>query len=86
MADEIQLDGDPRKLAMAIFKAALASYRQKHGNLNDRPAMKPEVEAEIPTLAQQMAQALDNEVRDVYLMNALELMALNYAQKELGSS
>lgn len=86
MADEIQLDGDPRKLAMAIFKAALASYQQKHGNLNDRPAMKPEVEAEIPKLAQQMARALEDEVRDVYLMNALELMALDYAQKELASS
>jgi hypothetical protein len=83
MADDIQLDGDPRKLAMAIFRAALASYRQKHGNLNDLEDVKSEVEAEIPKLAQQMAEVLEGDVRDVYLMNALELMALDYARKEL---
>lgn len=83
MADNITLDGDPRKLAMAIFRAALNSYKQKHGNLNNIDQARAEVEAEIPTLAQQMAEALDGEVRDVYLMNALELMALDYLKEEL---
>ena len=84
MADDITLDGDPRKLAMAVFRAAMASYRQKHGNLSDVTGMRSEVAQEIPELAQQMAQALEGDVRDVYLMNALELMALDYMKKELG--
>lgn len=83
MADDLTLDGDPRKLAMAIFRAALNSYRQKHGNLSDFAQARTEVEAEIPQLAQQMAQALEGEVRDVYLMNALELMAIDYMKDEL---
>lgn len=83
MADDITLDGDPRKLAMAIFRAALNSYRQKHGNINDFHQARIEVEAEIPKLAQQMADVLEGEVRDVYLMNALELMAIDYMKDEL---
>lgn len=83
MADNIILDGDPRKLAMAIFRAALASYKQKHGNLTDLHQVKKDVQEEIPKLAQQMAEALEGEVRDVYLMNALELMALDYMRQEL---
>jgi len=83
MANDLTLDGDPRKLAMAIFRAALSSYRQKHGNLSDFSQARSEVEAEIPQLAQQMAEALDDNVRDVYLMNALELMAIDYMKDEL---
>ena len=45
--------------------------------------VRAEVEKEIPQLAQQMAEALEGEVRDVYLMNALELMALDYMREEL---
>ena len=81
---QIDFDGDPRKLAMAIFRASLASYRQKHGNLDDIDAVKTDVEEEIPKLAQEMAKALEASTRDVYLMNALELMALDYARSELG--
>ena len=29
-----------------------------------------------------MVEALDAEVRDVYLMNALEVMALGYAERD----
>lgn len=83
MANDLTLDGDPRKLAMAIFRAALSSYRQKHGTLSDFAQARSEVEAEIPKLAQQMAEALDDDVRDVYLMNALELMAIDYMKDEL---
>jgi len=83
MANDITLDGDPRKLAMAIFRAALNSYRQKHGNISDFNQARIEVEAEIPKLAQQMADVLEGEVRDVYLMNALELMAIDYMKDEL---
>ncbi|MDP6039347.1 MAG: hypothetical protein QGG64_12410 [Candidatus Latescibacteria bacterium] len=83
MADDITLDGDPRKLAMAVFRAALGSYKQKHGDLSNFEHVKKEVEQEIPKLAQQMAEALEGEVRDVYLMNALELMALDYMRDEL---
>jgi len=84
MADDISLDGDPRKLAMAVFRAAMASYKQKHGNLSDIDKVRSDVAEKIPELAQQMAQALEDDVRDVYLMNALELMALDYMEKELG--
>jgi len=83
MADDIMLDGDPRKLAMAVFRAALGSYKQKHGSLSDFAHARSEVEEEIPKLAQQMADALEDDVRDVYLMNALELMALDYMREEL---
>lgn len=83
MADNITLDGDPRKLAMAIFRAALASCKQKNGNLSGMNEVKADVQNAIPKLAQQMADALEGEVRDVYLMNALELMALDYMRKEL---
>ena len=83
MANDITLDGDPRKLAMAIFRAALNSYRQKHGNIKNIHQARIEVEAEIPKLAQQMADVLEGEVRDVYLMNALELMAIDYMKDEL---
>ena len=83
MADDITLDGDPRKLAVPVFRAALGSYKQKHGNLNDSAQVRQEVEQEIPKLAQQMAEALEGEVRDVYLMNALELMALDCMREEL---
>ena len=83
MADSITFDGDPRKLAMAIFRAALSSYRQRHGSLSDFGQVRQEMEIEIPKLAQQMAEALEGEVRDVYLMNALELMAMDYMNSEL---
>lgn len=83
MADNITLDGDPRKLAVAIFRAALNSYRQKHGIISDYGQARSEIEAEIPNLAQQMAEALEGEVRDVYLMNALELMAIDCMKDEL---
>jgi hypothetical protein len=45
--------------------------------------MKADLEAEIPALARQMAEALDSHARDVYLINALEVMALSYARSEL---
>lgn len=83
MADDLVLDGDPRKLATAIFRAALNSYRQKHGGLSDFDQARIEMEEEIPKLAQQMADALEGEVRDVYLMNALELMAIDCMKNEL---
>ena len=83
MADDIQFDGDPRKLALAIYRAALASYKQKHGALHNPAQARIEIEAEIPKLAQQMAEALEGNVRDVYLMNALELMALDYVRQDL---
>lgn len=84
MADDIVLDGDPRKLGMTIFRAALESSKQKRGKFGDPDRMKQDVEADIPKLAQQMAQALEGDVRDVYLMNALELMALDCLRRELG--
>lgn len=84
MADDIVLDGDPRKLAMAIFRAALESSKQKRGKITDLDQMKRDVETDIPKLAQQMARALEGDVRDVYLMNALELMALDCLRRELG--
>ena len=45
--------------------------------------MKDDLEAEVPALAKQMAEALDSHVRDVYLINALEILALYYARSEL---
>ena len=81
MAD-IQLDGDPRKLGMAIYRAALQSYKTKHGNPLDRNDVMSKLEEEVPALAKQMVEALDADVRDVYLMNALEVMALGYAERD----
>ena len=45
--------------------------------------MKADLEAEIPGLAKQMAETLDLHARDVYLINALEVMALSYARSTL---
>ena len=81
MAD-IQLDGDPRRLAMAIYRAALESYKQKHGNPLDKHDVQEKLEEEVPTMARQMVEALEPEVRDVYLMNALEVIALGYAERD----
>ena len=80
---QIQLDGDPRKLARAIYQAARESFRRKYGRLSGWDNMKDELEAEVPALAKQMAEALDSHVRDVYLINALEILALYYARSEL---
>ncbi len=80
---QIQLDGDPRKLARAIYQAARESSREKHSRMADRDDVKAGVEAEIPALAKQMAEALDSRARDVYLINALEVLALYYARREL---
>ena len=79
---DIQLDGDPRKLGMAIYRAALESYKTKHGNPLARSDVQERLEEEVPTLAKQMVEALDPEVRDVYLMNALEVLALGYAERD----
>lgn len=79
----IQLDGDPRTLARAIYRAARESYREEHGRLTGWDDMKADLEAEIPALAKQMAEALDSRARDVYLINALEVMALSVARREL---
>ena len=80
---EIQLDGDPRKIAKAIFQAARETYCGKHGKLEEWDLMRSEMEAEIPMLAKQMVEALEPEVKEVYLINALEVMALSYARREL---
>ena len=80
---QIQLDGDPRKLARAIYRAAQESYLEKHGRLSGWDDMRADLEAEIPALAKQMAEALDRHARDVYLINALEVMALSFARSEL---
>ena len=80
---DIRLDGDPRTLARAIYQAAREAYRDKHGRLTRRGDMKAGLEAEIPALAKQMAEALDRHARDVYLINALEVMALSVARREL---
>ena len=85
MAD-IQLDGDPRRLAMAIYRAALESYKRNHGTLLDKADMTEKLRVEVPELAKQMVEALEPEVRDVYLMNAFELMALDYARRDFPSS
>lgn len=79
---QIHLDGDPRKLARAVYQAARASCREKHGRQAGRDDMKADVEARIPALAKQMAEALDSHARDVYLINALEVLALYYARNE----
>lgn len=80
--DEIHLDGNPRKLAMAIFRAARETCGEKHGRQNNWDRMKAALEKEIPNLARQMVDALEGDVRDVYLINALEVMAITYAKQE----
>ena len=80
---QIQLDGDPRKLARAIYRAARESYLEKHGRLSGWDDMRADLETEIPALAKQMAETLDRHARDVYLINALEVMALSYARSTL---
>ncbi len=84
MADgDVQLDGDPRTLAKAIYGAAQEAYRGKHGGVSGWEEMRGALEAEVPKLAKQMVSALEADVRDVYLMNALEIMALSYAKRQL---
>lgn len=80
---QIHLDGDPRTLARAIYRAARESFRERHGRLTGWEDMKVDLAAEIPALAKQMAEALDSHARDVYLINALEVMALSVARREL---
>ena len=80
---QIQLDGDPRKIAKAIYQAARETYRGKHGKLEEWDTMRSDMESEVPLLAKQMVEALDPDVREVYLTNALEVMALSYARREL---
>ena len=80
---QIQLDGDPRKLARAIGRAARESYREKHGRLSGWDTMKADIEADVPALAKQMAEALNSHARDVYLINALEVLALYYVRSDL---
>jgi len=79
---DITLDGDPRRLATAIYRAALETYRQKHGEPTDGSDVNAKLETEVPKLAKQMVEALDRETRDVYLMNALEVIALQYARQD----
>ncbi|MDA0747746.1 MAG: hypothetical protein O2954_14590 [bacterium] len=84
--NQIQLDGDPRTLAKAIFQAARESYREKHGKLGKWEDMKPEIETEAAKLAKQMVESLEPDAREVYLINALEVMALSYARRGLKKS
>lgn len=79
---DIQLDGDPRTLARVILRAAQEAYRERHGDLGSFDEMRGELETEVPKLAREMVSALEGEVRDVYLMNALEVMALSYARRQ----
>ena len=81
--NEIELDGDPRNLARAILRAAKQTYRQKNGDLDDTLRLQSELQSCIPELARHMVEALERDTRDVYLTNALEIMALTYAKKEL---
>ena len=81
--DEIQLDGDPRKMAMAIFRAARETCDKKHRRQDNWNRMKGPLEEEIPKLARQMVEALERDIRDVYLINALEVMAITYAKQEM---
>lgn len=81
MAD-IQLDGDPRRLTFAIYRAALESYKSKHGKTLEGNNVREQLEGEAALLAKQMVEALEPEVRDVYLMNALEVMVLDYAERD----
>ena len=67
---------------MAIYRAALEAYKQKHGNPLDGNDVREKLGEEVPTMAKQMVEALEPEVRDVYLMNALEILALGYAERD----
>ena len=40
------------------------------------------LEEEVPTLAKQMVESLAAQGRDIYLINALEIMSLSYARRE----
>ncbi|MBK34346.1 MAG: hypothetical protein CME26_02310 [Gemmatimonadetes bacterium] len=85
--NDIQLDGDPRRLATTIYRAALESYKQKHGDPQEEiDRLHGNLENEVPVLARQMVEALEPDIRDVYLMNAFELMALDYARRDFPSS
>ena len=81
--DGIELDGNPRKLAKAIFQAARESYRERHNEVGSWEEMQVELEEEVPTLAKQMVEALEAQAREVYLINALEILSLSYARHEL---
>lgn len=83
MSTDIQLDGDPRKLAMAIFRAARESYKRKDGDLKDTARLQAELDEEVPKLAKEMTEALERDVRDIYLINALEVLALTYARQQM---
>lgn len=81
--DEIQLNGDPRLIAKAIYRAALEAFKQKHGEpLEAKDALHEQLKKEVPEMAKQMVQTMTDDVRDVYLMNAFEVMALNYARRD----
>ena len=67
---------------MAIYRAALESYKAKHGDPLKGSNLREQLEDETALLAKQMVEALEREVRDVYLMNALEVMALDYAERD----
>jgi hypothetical protein len=79
---DIQLDGDPRTLARVILRAARVAYRERNGAVGSWEEMRKDLETEVPKLAKEMVSALEGEVRDVYLMNALEIMALSYARRQ----
>ena len=81
--DRIRLDGDPRHLAKAILRAAKETYRETHGRVDNTRRFRTALKEEIPRLSRQMVEAMERDVRDVYLMNALEIMALTYAKREL---
>ena len=80
--EQIHLDGDPRKLGMAIFRAVRESYKRKKGSLKDTAKFQQELDEEVPKLAKEMVEALERDVRDVYLINALEVLALTYARQQ----
>jgi hypothetical protein len=67
---------------MAIYRVALESYKSKHGNPLEGSDVIDKLRDEVAPLAKQMVEALEPEVRDVYLMNALEIMALDYAERD----
>lgn len=81
--EEIQFNGDPRKLALAVFRAAFSAFKEKYGYSNDPVQIKRQLELTIPDFARQIVKALDQEVRDVYLMNAIEIMAINYTKQKI---
>lgn len=81
--EQITLDGDPRKLAMAIFRAVRESYKRKKGDLKDTAAFQEELDAEVPKLSKEMVEALEPDVREVYLINALEVLALTYGKQQM---